>query len=121
MCYSAKGLITVSGFCKPSDADADDIELWLPVANTSSERTMSVDAAKYVVSLLSDCFTQLGDDENKASALDTRHGIHADAINVSFCKLYIMNAFQRGLHYIASVLRGMIHCRTRRNVLVSWP
>jgi len=72
LCYSMKGLITVSGFCKPPDADADDIELWLPVAN--SERSLSIDTAKYIVSLLSDCFTQLLDDENKASALDTRHG-----------------------------------------------
>jgi len=62
----------VSGFCKPPDADADDIELWLPVA--SSERTLNVETAKYVVSLLSDCFTQLLDDENKAAALDARHG-----------------------------------------------
>ena len=73
LCYSVKGLITVSGFCKPSDADADDIELWLPVAN--SERSLNIDSAKYIVSLLSDCFTQLVDDENKAAALDTRHGI----------------------------------------------
>ena len=73
LCYSAKGLITVSGFCKPPDADADDIELWLPVAN--GERSLNVDTAKYVVSLLSDCFTQLLDDENKASALDSRYGI----------------------------------------------
>lgn len=72
LCYSAKGLISVSGFCKPPDADADDIELWLPVAN--SERSINVDMAKYVISLLSDCFTQLLDDENKASALDARHG-----------------------------------------------
>jgi len=73
LCYSAKGLVTVSGFCKPSDADADDIELWLPVAN--GERSLNVDTAKYIISLLSDCFTQLLDDENKASALETRHGI----------------------------------------------
>jgi len=63
----------VSGFCKPSDADADDIELWLPVAN--GEKSLNVDTAKYIVSLLSDCFTQLLDDENKAAAVDTRHGI----------------------------------------------
>jgi len=79
LCYSAKGLITVSGFCKPPDADADDIELWLPVAN--SERTMNVDAAKYMVSLLSDCFSQLVDDEHKAAALDTRHGIALVIVN----------------------------------------
>jgi len=81
LCYSAKGLITVSGFCKPSDADADDIELWLPVAN--SERSLTIDSAKYIVSLLSDCFTQLVDDENKAAALDTRHGI---AVVKSLCQ-----------------------------------
>ena len=76
LCYSAKGMITVSGFCKPPDADADDIELWLPVAN-GGERSaaVNVDTAKYIISLLSDCFTQLLDDENKASTLDTRHGI----------------------------------------------
>jgi len=85
LCYSAKGLITVSGFCKPSDADADDIELWLPVSN--SERTLTVDTAKYVVSLLSDCFTQLLDDENKASALDARHGISLQSIFVSLSTL----------------------------------
>jgi len=73
LCYSAKGLVTVSGFCKPSDADADDIELWLPVAN--GEKSLNIDTAKYIVSLLSDCFTQLLDDENKAAAVDTRHGI----------------------------------------------
>ena len=65
----------MSGFCKPSDADADDIELWLPVSNSVAERTLTIETAKYVVSLLSDCFTQLLDDENKASALDARHGI----------------------------------------------
>ena len=65
--------MSVSGFCKPSDADADDIELWLPVAN--SERSLNIDSAKYIVSLLSDCFTQLVDDENKAAALDSRQGI----------------------------------------------
>ena len=28
--YSAKGFLTIGGFSEPSDADADDIELWMP-------------------------------------------------------------------------------------------
>ena len=28
--YSSKGFLTIAGFSKPKDADADDIELWYP-------------------------------------------------------------------------------------------
>ena len=28
--FSTKGFLTIAGFCQPSDADADDVELWMP-------------------------------------------------------------------------------------------
>lgn len=72
LCYSAKGLVAVSGFCKPSDADADDIELWLPVA--VNDRRFNVEKAKYTISILSDSFVTLLEEEKAAADIGKAHG-----------------------------------------------
>lgn len=72
LCYSAKGLIAVSGFCKPSDADADDVELWLPIV--SSANGLNIETAKYLISLLSTSVSQLIQDEKQALELGKSRG-----------------------------------------------
>jgi [histone H3]-dimethyl-L-lysine9 demethylase len=62
----------MSGFCKPSDADADDIELWLPVA--VSDRRFTVEKAKYTIAILSDSFVRLLEEEKEAADLGKEHG-----------------------------------------------
>ncbi|KAK2163692.1 hypothetical protein LSH36_75g09017 [Paralvinella palmiformis] len=70
--FSPRAYLTNAGFSEPSDADADDIELWYPCTPVS-EPKMSVDIAKYVVAHVGDRFCELVEQERIA-----RSGVSPD-------------------------------------------
>lgn len=66
--YSAKGFLTVAGFSKPTDADADDIQLWMPLCSRS-DPPLTICQAKYILSNIKDSFLTLFDLENEAASM----------------------------------------------------
>lgn len=67
--YSAKGFLTVAGFSKPTDADADDIQLWMPLGSRSDPPSLTTCQAKYILSNIKDSFLTLFDLETEAASM----------------------------------------------------
>jgi len=66
--FSTKGFLTIAGFCQPPDADADDVELWMPCLPLF-EPKLDVEMAKYVIANVGDRFCELVEQEKEAMSL----------------------------------------------------
>lgn len=68
--FNRNGQICIAGFCKPSDAEPDDITIWLPHIS-SKERNVSaadVKTARYIISNVGDEFCRLVEQEQECAS-----------------------------------------------------
>lgn len=63
--YSPKRFLTTAGFSEPGDADALDIELWMPLTPVVAP-SVDADIAKYMVSYVGNRFISLVEQEQEA-------------------------------------------------------
>ncbi len=63
--YTAKQMLSIAGFSEPGDAEADDIELWMP-RTPLMEPTLDVAVAKYMVTSVGDKFCEMVEQEKEA-------------------------------------------------------
>ena len=67
MKFSKSGQICIAGFCHPSEAEPDDITIWLPHLG-AKERTLSkedIKTAKYIIANVGDEFCSLVEQEQE--------------------------------------------------------
>lgn len=65
--FNRSGQICIAGFCEPSDAEPDDIALWLPHRSSKKRTITSADVrtAKYIVANVGDEFCKLVEQEQE--------------------------------------------------------
>ena len=63
--YNQKSALTIAGFSEPSDAEADEIELWMPRTPVMMPR-IDVKMAKYLITNVGDQFCELVEQEKEA-------------------------------------------------------
>ena len=63
--YNQKQALTIAGFSEPTDAEADDIELWMPSTPTM-EPKIDLLMAKYLLTNVGDRFCELVEQEKEA-------------------------------------------------------
>ncbi|CAH1784257.1 unnamed protein product, partial [Owenia fusiformis] len=68
--YSNKGYLTIAGFSEPTDAEIDDIDLWMPRINMTST-TLDVETSLYIIMNVGDRFCKLVEQEKEALSTET--------------------------------------------------
>ena len=63
--HNQKSALTIAGFSEPSDAEADEIELWMPRTPVMMPR-IDVKMAKYLITNVGDQFCELVEQEKEA-------------------------------------------------------
>lgn len=69
--FNRNGQICIAGFCTPTDAEADDVAIWLPRVTSSKAATnisaTKVRTAKYIVANVGDEFCRLVEQEQECA------------------------------------------------------
>ena len=74
-----KGVVSVAGFSEPSDAEKDDVDLWMPLQSKNSHLTPV--QAHYAITHLKECFLFLLEHETNAEPRKSKESDKSSGMN----------------------------------------